>query len=119
MRILSKFFGSTPEECKVFIRPARDVIDIVGGKWTLPVLTALSFKSHRFKELQIQVEGITPRMLSKVLKDLELNELIKREVEENGTITKYSLTSYGESLDEILVLMRNWGVNHRKRIMSM
>lgn len=119
MEILSGFFKANSEECKVYIRPVRDVVDIVGGKWTLLVLIALSFKSHRFKELQTQIEGITPRMLSKVLKELELNGLIQKELEEGRvTITKYSLTPYGESLDEILVLMRTWGVNHRKRIMS-
>lgn len=120
MGILSGFLGSTPDECKIFVRPVRDVIDIVGGKWTLPVLTALSFKSHRFKELQVQIEGITSRMLSKALKDLELNGLVEKEVsQESASIVKYKLTSYGESLDELLVLMRAWGVNHRERIMTM
>ncbi|AXT61740.1 transcriptional regulator [Aquimarina sp. AD10] len=110
---------STPEECKIFIRPVRDVIDIVGGKWKLPILTALSFKTHRFKELERQVAGITPRMLSKELKDLESNGLVNRKTLYTSPVTvEYSLTCYGKSLDEVLSAMREWGVNHRKKIMD-
>ncbi|WP_271783713.1 winged helix-turn-helix transcriptional regulator [Aquimarina algiphila] len=109
---------STPEECKIFIRPVRDVIDIIGGKWRLPILTALSFKSHRFKELQTQIEGITPRMLSQELKDLELHDIIHRKVYTSNGAVEYSLTVYGKSLDTILEMMRSWGVDHRKRIIN-
>jgi len=111
--------NANTEECKIFIRPIRDVVDILGGKWKLPILTALSFKPHRFKELKKQVGGITPRMLSKELKDLELNYLVNREVVCTSPITvEYSLTEYGKSLDEVLVMMRKWGVDHRKKIMD-
>ena len=107
------------EECKLFIRPVRDVIEIIGGKWRLPILTALSFKKHRFNELQIQVDGITSRMLSRELKDLELNGLIeKNSLPETTSISEYNLTPYGKSLDNILVSMRTWGTNHREKIMN-
>lgn len=120
MNILkNKIDHSTPEECKIFIRPVRDVVDIVGGKWKLPILTALSFSVHRFKELERRIDGITSRMLSKELKELELNGLINRNEICSAPITvEYSLTEYGETLDGVLVGMREWGVKHRSKIMS-
>lgn len=107
----------TPTECKKFILPVRDVIDIVGGKWRLPIIIALSFKIHRFKELERQIEGITPRMLSKELKELEINGLVNREVFDSTPVSvQYSLTDYGKSLDEVIETMRNWGLTHRSKI---
>ncbi len=115
----SKINYTAVEECKIFIRPIRDVIEIIGGKWKLPILTALSFKDHRFKELEKRISGITPKMLSKELKDLEMNNFVHREVSETSLVmVTYSLTEYGKSLDNLLVLMRDWGINHRKKMTS-
>ena len=109
----------TPTECKKFILPVRDVIDIIGGKWRLPIIIDLSFKIHRFKELERQIEGITPRMLSKELKELEINGLINREVFDSTPVTvEYSLTDYGKSLDKVIETMRDWGLTHRNKIRS-
>ncbi|MFK5879934.1 MAG: helix-turn-helix domain-containing protein [Flavobacteriaceae bacterium] len=109
----------TPQECKTFILPVRDVIELIGGKWRLPIIIALSFKNHRFKELERQIEGITPRMLSKELKDLEINGLVNRDVSNATRVTvEYSLTNYGKSLDEVIETIRDWGLKHRKKIMT-
>ena len=66
----------TKQECTEFIRTVRDVLDIINGKWKLPILIALSFGNTRFKELERDVEGIAPKMLSKELRDLEMNQLV-------------------------------------------
>ncbi|NRR91794.1 helix-turn-helix transcriptional regulator [Winogradskyella undariae] len=109
----------TPTECKKFILPVRDVIDIVGGKWRLPIIIALSFKIHRFKELERQIEGITPRMLSKELKELETNGLVNRKVFDTIPASiEYSLTDYGKSLDKVIETMREWGLSHRNKIIN-
>ncbi|SFD15455.1 winged helix-turn-helix transcriptional regulator [Algibacter pectinivorans] len=109
----------TVTECKTFILPVRDVIDLLGGKWRLPIIIALSFKNHRFKELERQIEGITPRMLSKVLKDLEINGLVNRDVFKTTPITvEYSLTDYGKSLDKVIETVREWGLTHRQKIIN-
>lgn len=106
------------EECKVYIRPVRDVIDMIGTKWKLPILVALGFKDHRFNELERQIKGITPRMLSKELKDLELNKLVRRiEFDPNSSRIKYSLTEHGKSLDQVILSMRSWGTDYREKIM--
>lgn len=105
------------KECVEFIRPVRDVLDIINGKWKLPILIALSFGTKRFKELERDVEGITPKMLSKELRDLEMNQLIERKVYDTMPVTvEYSLTEYGKSLDAVIAAMREWGKQHRKKL---
>jgi DNA-binding HxlR family transcriptional regulator len=105
------------KECIEFIRPVRDVLDIINGKWKLPILIALSLGNRRFKELERDVEGITPRMLSKELRDLEVNQLIIRKVYDTIPVTvEYSLSEYGKSLDHVIVALRTWGQNHRNKL---
>jgi len=102
-----------------YIRPVRDVLDLINGKWKLPILIALSFGNKRFKELERDVEGITPRMLSKELRDLETNQLITRTVYDTVPVTvEYALTSYGKTLDEVIVAMRGWGKKHRNKLFT-
>lgn len=106
------------QECKIYIRPIRDVIEIIGSKWKLPVIIALSFGNKRFNELERQLEGISPRMLSKELKDLEINGLVDRTVYSTTPVSvEYSLTKEGKSLDKVIAVMREWGQEHRERIM--
>lgn len=105
------------QECVEFIRPVRDVLDLINGKWKLPILIALSFGTKRFKELERDVEGITPRMLSKELRDLETNQLITRTVYDTVPVSvEYSLTEYGKTLDDVIIALREWGKRHRKKL---
>ncbi|MFY8022133.1 MAG: winged helix-turn-helix transcriptional regulator [Bacteroidia bacterium] len=107
----------TSKECIEYIRPVRDVLDIINGKWKLPILICLSFGNKRFKELEREVEGITPKMLSKELRDLEMNQLVLRTVYETiPASVEYSLTDYGKSLDSVIVAMRDWGKKHRTKL---
>jgi DNA-binding HxlR family transcriptional regulator len=107
----------TSKECIEYIRPVRDVLDIINGKWKLPILIALSFGNKRFKELERDVEGITPRMLSKELRDLEVNQLVIRKVYDTIPATvEYSLSDYGKSLDDVIVALRDWGKKHRTKL---
>lgn len=107
------------KECVEYIRPVRDVLDIINGKWKLPILIALSFGNKRFKELERDVEGITPKMLSKELRDLEVNQLVVRTVYDTIPVTvEYSLTEYGKSLDEVIAALRVWGKKHRAKLFT-
>lgn len=105
------------QECKDFIRPVRDVLDIINGKWKLPILIALSFGTKRFKELERDIDGITPRMLSKELRDLEMNKLVIRTVHDSIPVSvEYSLSEYGKTLDGVIDAMRTWGKKHRDEL---
>lgn len=107
------------QECVEFIRPVRDVLDIINGKWKLPILIALTFGNKRFKELERDIEGITPRMLSKELRDLEANQLVNRTVYDTIPATvEYSLTDYGKSLDDVIGALREWGKKHRTKLFT-
>ena len=106
-------------ECRGMILPVRDALDVINGKWKLPIIIALTFGEKRFSELSREIPGITDRMLSKELRDLELNQLVKRTVYDTFPVTvEYSLTEYGQSLEDVIDSLRQWGVNHRKRIMG-
>lgn len=104
-------------QCMGILRPVRDALDILSGKWKLPIIIALTFGEKRFSEIAKEVPGITDRMLSKELRDLELNGLVKRIVAETYPVkVTYSLTSYSESLEEVIEALKNWGIMHRKKL---
>jgi DNA-binding HxlR family transcriptional regulator len=64
------------------------------------------------------VHGITDKMLSKELRELEMNELVKRTVYDTVPVTvEYSMTSYGETLEKLIDELQAWGTLHRKRIL--
>ncbi len=104
--------------CKSQMMPVQDALDILHGKWKLLILMSLSTGPMRFKEIQRQVEGITAKMLSKELKDLEINELVERTVYDTTPVAvEYSRTAYGNSLKKVIDELHAWGVQHRKRVM--
>src|SRR6187401_902311 len=109
----------THETCTKALMPVRDALDILSGKWKLPIILALQFGNRRFSELAKQVHGITDKMLSKELRDLEMNELVKRTVHDSvPVVVEYSLTPYGDTLEDLIGELQNWGTLHRKRILK-
>lgn len=107
------------EECTRSMLAIRDVLDILSGKWKLPILMLLMFEKRRFKDLQHHIPGITPKMLTKELRDLEMNQLINRTVYDASPVhIEYSITPYGRSLKKIIVEMEDWGKKHRRKIME-
>jgi DNA-binding HxlR family transcriptional regulator len=109
----------THGECLNMILPVRDALDILSGKWKLPILISLSFGNKRFKQIAREIPNITDKMLSKELRDLEMNQLIKRTVYDSvPVIVEYSMTSYGKSLEKVIEELRKWGMQHRKRILG-
>lgn len=88
----------------------KDVLDIIGGKWAMPIIYHLSKGKMRFKELERNVEGINTRMLVKELKNMEVNGIITREVFATVPPTvEYTLTNKGEKLLPSIVSLHNWG----------
>lgn len=88
----------------------RDVLDIIGGKWSMPIIYILSKGKMRFKEIERSVEGINTRMLVKELKNMEVNGIITREVFATVPPTvEYTLTQKGEKLLPSIVSLHKWG----------
>ena len=107
----------SPEACTRAIMPVRDALDILSGKWKLPIIISLSFGNKRFSEMARQIPGITDKMLSKELRELEMNELVKRTVYDTvPVVVEYSMTTYGKTLEPLIDELQKWGVKHRKRI---
>ena len=106
--------------CPIQMLAVRDSLDILGGKWKISIIGALALGGkHRFKELEREVTGITPKMLSKELQDLEINELVSRTVLDTKPVTvEYELTDYGSSLRNVIETLADWGTQHRARIMK-
>src|SRR4029077_11214516 len=108
----------THEGCTRAIIPVRDALDILSGKWKLPIIIALSFGNRRFSQLAKQIPRITDKMLSKELRDLEMNELVKRTVYDTlPVIVEYAMTPYGKTLENLIEELQAWGLQHRKRIL--
>jgi len=107
----------THAQCNQHMVAVQDAMDILSGKWKIMIIGSLSFGKKRFMELIREVNGIGAKMLSKELKDLEDNELVKRTVYDTKPVTvEYELTEYGHTLTEIIGAIAQWGAEHRKRI---
>ncbi len=105
------------EGCSKRLMPVQDALYVLSGKWKLPIIVALKHGHKRFKELNREIDGITAKMLSKELKELEMNDLVTRTVYDTIPVSvEYELTAYGETLDPVIMALGDWGTKHRKRI---
>ena len=106
------------KECKKNIMAVHDSMDVLSGKWKISIIAVLCYhKKRRFSDLLKDMEGISNRMLSKELKDLEMNKLVKRTVLDTHPVTvEYSLTEYGIELKTMIDNLADWGMKHRKKI---
>lgn len=90
--------------------PVTRTMNLIGGKWSLPIVHVLMDGTKRFKELERSIEGINTRMLVKELKQLEGNGIVNRKVyAEVPPRVEYSLTSKGHALKNILNELSSWG----------
>jgi DNA-binding HxlR family transcriptional regulator len=94
--------------------PVKLTASIIGGKWKAPLLFYLEGRTRRFCELQRLIPGLTKKMLTQHLRELERDGIVNRKVfAEVPPHVEYSLTRHGESLKPILKLMSAWGKRHR------
>jgi DNA-binding HxlR family transcriptional regulator len=105
-------------DCEKARLTIQDTLDVVGGKWKLVLISILRNGKLRFRELSREA-GISPRILSKELQELEMNGLVSRTVCDTRPITvEYALTPYSETLSEVIIAMHKWGEQHRKKILE-
>lgn len=102
------------KDCPKNMLAIKDAIDIVDGKWKFPILLSISSESKRFNQIAKEVTGISDKMLSKELKDLEQNKLVKRSTSEDSSTVEYSITDHGKSLGKVMKELYQWGVAHRR-----
>ena len=93
--------------------PVRHTLDLIGGKWKLPIVSQLSQGTRRFTEIERALIGISARMLIKELKELERHGLLTRTVFAAVPLrVEYALTPAGHSLGPLLRVMHDWGAGH-------
>ena len=104
------------KKCPIqYVLAVNDTLNVFNGKWKMPIIGTLLFDKRRFTEIQRNIPKITPRMLSKELRDLESNGIVKRTVYDTIPISvEYELTESAKSLSGVIDKMLEWGLQHRK-----
>ena len=105
--------------CQYELKAARDALEVIQGKWRIPILISLIYGNKRFGEIHRDIGDISPKMLSQELKALEENKLITRTLYDSMPVTvEYALTPLGKSMKKLLVELRLWGKHFRSEIIG-
>ena len=98
--------------------PVEAALDVIGGKWKVVMLFHLAREgAHRFAELRRKIPGVSERMLTQQLRELEGDGIVHRKVYPVvPPRVEYSLTAYGRTLGPITDLMCQWGKKHMSRL---
>lgn len=104
-------------DCKRSIMAVHDAMYVLGGKWKISIVACLLFGPKRYSDILRDVAGISGKMLSRELKEMEINLLVNRSVSDTQPImVTYALTEYGESIKPVIMILAEWGEEHRKSI---
>ena len=107
------------EHYKEELRAMQDALEIISGRWKMQIIALLCNGEFRYSELEKGLPKISPRMLSKELKDLEINELVERKVYASLPVkVTYKLADYGYTLVPLITELTNWGKAHREKILQ-
>ena len=108
------------EKHKKEMMAVQDSMDVLSGKWKISIISSICYyNERRFSDILNDVVGISNKMLSKELKELEVNKLIKRSVLDTQPVSvHYALTDHGKTLQTIINNLTDWGIEHRKKIIE-
>jgi DNA-binding HxlR family transcriptional regulator len=96
--------------------PVNTTIRVIGGKWKTLILWYLFQETLRFSELMRLLDGVTQKMLTQQLRELESDGLVSRKVYPVvPPKVEYSITEYGKTLSSVLDSMAEWGEKHDNR----
>ncbi len=99
--------------------PIEAAIDVIGGKWKAPILYHLQSETKRFNELSRLLPGITQRMLTRQLRELESDQIVNRKVyAEVPPKVEYSITEFGLTLVPVLNEIQVWGNEYLGKIIN-
>jgi len=107
---------SANEKCS-FICPIEAAAEVIGGKWKARILFQLQGGMKRFNELKRRLPGITQRMLTKQLRELEADQIVYRNIfPEIPPKVEYSLTEFGKTLVPSLKALQDWGLEYLDKL---
>lgn len=104
--------------CQIRMQGLSDAMSILSGKWKFHILgTLMEGCKLGFMDLLREVDGIGAKMLSKELRDLEMNRLVHRKVMDTKPVSvEYSITEYGKTLVPVIDALAKWGVDYRQSV---
>jgi DNA-binding HxlR family transcriptional regulator len=107
--------GCSPQD----LMAVKDALEALRGSWKLQILIVLFDGPRRFKEIAKGIKGISDKMLSKELKDLEENALVTRTVHDTfPPKVEYQVTDHAKTLGDVIRALKHWGRLHRKVIIG-
>ncbi|MCL4066443.1 helix-turn-helix transcriptional regulator [Pseudomonas sp. GX19020] len=109
---------------KAFVMAIRDALNVVSGKWKLAIICTLLSGPKGFADIERLLATISPRMLARELRELEVNGAITRPdpaqhgqarqgVAQAGRGGRYQLTPSGRALEKVVFMLADWGKEHR------
>ena len=99
------------------IRAIQDTMYVIGGKWKIPIILSIYSGNKRFNDIANSIPHITNRVLSKELKHLEVNLMIKRTIVDDYPVRiEYTVTDYCLSIESVAKPMEDWGRGHNNKI---
>lgn len=105
-------------ECDSFFLPLDDLLRVLNGKWKMRLILCITNESKRFNEMK-KCHNISPRILSKELKELEMYGIISRtEINDNLKTVDYALTDIGLELVPIIMQFQKWGAEYRQKVLG-
>lgn len=105
---------------KSFNCASEAAISVIGGKWKMHILCRLHDGVSRFNELKRQIPGISQRMLTQQLKELERDGIVIRMAyPERPPRVAYAMTDFGRTLEPVLDMLYSWGETYQARIARM
>lgn len=105
--------------CRKNLIAVHDALDVLNGKWKIHVLASLTFKKKKFSDLQRDIRGISNKILSRQLKEMEMSRLVSRTVSDSQKNTfDYSLTEFGYSLRPVIESLTAWGTEYRTKMLG-
>lgn len=117
MKTIEKEVLPIPDECAGSLKNILDALYVLNGKWKIALILSLVQSSKRFNEIRKEIAGISPKILAKELKDLELNDFIKRTVYPTTPVSIiYEATDYSRTLKNVIRELSAWGEQHREKV---
>lgn len=105
--------------CQYKLMASRDALDVIQGKWRLPIIISLTYGNKRFGEIRRDIADISPKMLSQELKVLESYKLVSRTLHDSMPVSvEYALTPLGASLHNLLSELLDWGLHFRESLIA-
>ncbi|MBJ2150415.1 helix-turn-helix domain-containing protein [Paracoccus sp. IB05] len=99
---------------KAFVMAIRDALNVVSGKWKLAIICTLLSGPKGFADIERLLATISPRMLARELRELEVNGAITRpDPAQPGRGGRYELTPSGKALEKVVFMLADWGKEHR------